>query len=51
MNTELLCFMNRNGIAEAFSYLGPFLKLYASYSSNYQTAIDKLEVGLYKQIS
>ena len=44
VNSELLRYMKQQSVGEAFSYLGPFLKLYSSYSSNYQTAIETLEV-------
>ena len=48
VNTELLNYMKQSSLGDAFLYLGPFLKLYGSYSSNYQTAINILEVSNYK---
>lgn len=36
--------MKQHSLGEAFSNLGPFLKLYSTYSSNYQTALSTLEV-------
>lgn len=44
VNMELLRSMKQRSLGEAFSALGPFLKLYASYSSNFQFAIETLEV-------
>ena len=44
VNTELFLCMRQHSLAEAFSYLGPFLKLYSTYASNYQNALETLQV-------
>ncbi|XP_019855957.1 PREDICTED: rho guanine nucleotide exchange factor 39-like isoform X2 [Amphimedon queenslandica] len=43
VNSELLNFMRQSSLGDAFLYLGPFLKLYGSYSGNFQTATATLE--------
>ena len=38
--------MRQHSLAEAFSYLGPFLKLYSTYANNYRRALETLQVSL-----
>jgi len=45
MNQELFSLMREKSLGEAFSHLGPFLKLYSTYTSNYSTAVETLEVN------
>lgn len=44
VNTELFLSMRQRSLAEAFSHLGPYLKLYSTYASNYQNALETLQV-------
>lgn len=44
INQELFSCMRQRSLGEAFSNLGPFLKLYATYARDFQTATDTLQV-------
>ncbi|KAJ8299561.1 hypothetical protein KUTeg_023621 [Tegillarca granosa] len=48
VNQKLLEFMEQTTIGEAFKYLGPFLKLYASYANNHETALSTLQEYMQK---
>lgn len=37
--------MRKRSLGEAFSHLGPFLKLYSTYAENYQRANETLQVS------
>jgi hypothetical protein len=43
VNTELFNFMQQQTLGEAFSYLGPFLKIYGTYASNFGLGNETLE--------
>lgn len=45
VNVELMRTMRQHSVGEAFTHLGPFMKLYSSYSSNFHNALQVLEVG------
>ena len=44
VNGELFSCMRQHSLADAFTYLGPFLKLYSTYANNYQQALQSLQV-------
>lgn len=44
VNQELFSLMREKSLGEAFSHLGPFLKLYSTYTNNYSIAVETLEV-------
>lgn len=44
VNLELFTCMRQRSLGEAFSYLGPFLKLYCTYANNFQNANETLQV-------
>ena len=44
VNKELFSCMRQHSLGEAFAYLGPFLKLYSTYASNFQNANSILQV-------
>lgn len=43
VNNELFHFMRQKSLGEAFTYLGPFLKLYSTYANNFQNANSVLQ--------
>lgn len=49
VNQELFSCMRQRSLGEAFSYLGPFLKLYSTYAESYQDANEKLQVCPYAE--
>lgn len=44
VNQELFFCMRQHSLGEAFTYLGPFLKLYSTYANNFQNANSVLQV-------
>ena len=44
VNRELFSYMRQRSLVEAFTYLGPFLKLYCTYANNFQNANSVLQV-------
>ena len=44
VNQELFALMREKSLGEAFSHLGPFLKLYSTYTNNYSDALSAIEV-------
>ena len=46
LNRELLMYIQQKGPVEAFNNMGPFLKVYANYVNNYNTALDVLRVSI-----
>ncbi len=44
VNQELFASMRKRSLGEAFSHLGPFLKLYSIFAENYQQANERLQV-------
>lgn len=46
VNKELFSCMRQYSLGEAFTYLGPFLKLYSTYANNFQNANSVLHVSL-----
>ena len=46
VNQELFSCMRQHSLGAAFTYLGPFLKLYSTYANNFQTANSALQVKL-----
>ena len=44
VNRELFSCMRQHSLGEAFTYLGPFLKLYSTYANNFQNAASVLQV-------
>lgn len=44
VNKELFSCMRQCSLAEAFTYLGPFLKLYSTYANNFKNANTTLQV-------
>lgn len=44
VNKELFLCMRQYSLGEAFTYLGPFLKLYSTYANNFQNANSVLQV-------
>lgn len=44
VNRELFSCMRQHSLGEAFTYLGPFLKLYSTYANNFQNATSILQV-------
>lgn len=44
VNNELFSCMRKRSLGEAFTYLGPFLKLYSTYANNFQNANRVLQV-------
>lgn len=47
VNQELFFCMRQHSLGEAFTYLGPFLKLYSTYANNFQNANSVLQVNMY----
>lgn len=43
VNKELFSCMRQHSLGEAFTYLGPFLKLYSTYANNFQNATSVLQ--------